>query len=393
METRLGTGLRALLITACAVILIAGLQAAAELVVPVLVALFLSVLFIPLVATLQRKGVPNWASVPVTFLIVLTVFVLLSLVVGRSINQFRGNLPEYQAGLQDQLREPLAWISAKASALGMDLKPEALREKFDTQRVFGWLGQATGAIADLLSNTMFVVLTVLFVLAEAAGFPSKLREAFGADGLAFGESAKVVVALREYLRIKTFTSALTGLLAGLLCWIFGIDYPLLWGLAAFALNYVPTIGSMLAALPPVLLAFVQPVDAGSSALTRTLFVGGGYLLINTVIGNYVEPRMMGRKLGLSSLVVFLSLVFWGWVLGPVGMLLSVPLTMVVKILLENSSDLRWAGVLLGPGGEDVSSLAQLDAQLDRAADAEEESEGGEEPAHGEEPPDPPARSS
>lgn len=367
-SARLGTGTRALLVGACSIVVIAGLKSSAEIVVPVLVAIFVALPCVPLVAALQRRGVPNWAAVPVAFLLALVVLVLLSLVVGRSINQFRESLDPYYQSLQLQLAEPLAWIASTARDLGMDLSVATLRDKFDTKRVFDWLGDATGAIANLLSNTLFVVLTVMFFLAEAAGFPAKLREAFGGRDTAFGQSARAALALQEYLRIKTLTSLATGVLAGLLVWAFGIDYPLLWALAAFALNYVPTIGSMLAALPPILLAFVQPIDPGSSALTRTLLVGGGYVAINMIIGNLVEPKLMGRKLGLSSLVVFLSLVFWGWVLGPVGMLLSVPLTMVVKILLENSSDLRWAGVLLGPGGEDTSSLVALDDELDRVAE-------------------------
>jgi len=129
---------------------------------------------------------------------------------------------------------------------------------------------------------------------------------------------------------------------GLWCWILGVDFPVLWGLLAFLFNFIPNIGSILAAVPPVLLALVQ------FGIGRTLAVAGGYVAVNMVVGNVIEPMVFGRKLGLSNLVVFLSLVFWGWIWGPVGMLLSVPLTMVVKLALEHSEQYHWVAVLLGP---------------------------------------------
>ncbi len=125
--------------------------------------------------------------------------------------------------------------------------------------------------------------------------------------------------------------------------IIGVDFPLLWGMLAFLLNYIPTFGSILAAIPPVLLAMVQ-LGPGHAIAALAVFV-----MLNVLLGNFVEPYFMGRRLGLSTLVVFLSLVFWGWVWGPVGMLLSVPLTMIVKIMLENTEDLSWIAVLLGAG--------------------------------------------
>ena len=143
------------------------------------------------------------------------------------------------------------------------------------------------------------------------------------------------------MAIKTLTSLATGIFVGIWLAILGIDYPVLWGLVAFLLNYVPNIGSIIAAIPAVLLSFIQ-ID-----MFHALFAALGYVIVNIVIGSVIEPRVMGRGMGLSTLVVFLSLVFWGWVLGPVGMLLSVPLTMILKIALEHNEDTRWIAVLLG----------------------------------------------
>ena len=120
--------------------------------------------------------------------------------------------------------------------------------------------------------------------------------------------------------------------------LIGVDYHVLWGLLAFLLNFIPTFGSILAAVPPVLLAIVQ-LGFGEALMTAALYVA-----VNVIVGSILEPRFMGKGLDLSSLVVFLSLVFWGWILGPVGMLLSVPLTIMLKIALESSPDTHWAAV-------------------------------------------------
>jgi predicted PurR-regulated permease PerM len=135
------------------------------------------------------------------------------------------------------------------------------------------------------------------------------------------------------------------LVIGLLVWACEVDYPVLWGVLAFLLNYVPNIGSILAGIPAVLLGFLQ-----HGSLTALVLISG-YAGVNIVMGNLIEPRFMGRGLGLSTLIVFLSLIFWGWVLGPVGMLLSIPLTMIVKIALESNKDTAWISVILGSGAE------------------------------------------
>jgi predicted PurR-regulated permease PerM len=158
--------------------------------------------------------------------------------------------------------------------------------------------------------------------------------------------------VNRYLIIKTAASLVTGILIGLWVWILGLDFPLIWGLLAFMLNYIPTLGSIIAGVPAVLLGFIQ-FGPG-----RALMVAVGYLVVNAVLGSVVEPRFQGRGLGLSTLVVFLSLAFWGWVWGPVGALLSVPLTMTLKIALESSPDTRGIAILLGsnppPGSAPVS---------------------------------------
>ena len=138
-------------------------------------------------------------------------------------------------------------------------------------------------------------------------------------------------------------SIATGGLAGLLCWAAEVDFPLLWGIFAFALNYIPAIGSIIAGIPPVILALLI------HDVKHAVAVACGYLVINGFLGNFMEPALLGRRFGLSTVVIVISVLFWGFIWGPVGMLLAVPLTMLVKVALDNSYELRWLGVAISQG--------------------------------------------
>jgi predicted PurR-regulated permease PerM len=182
---------------------------------------------------------------------------------------------------------------------------------------------------------------MIFILLEASTGETKVRAAFGRSPESFRRPREFLVNLGRYLGIKTLVSIATGLLAGLLTWSIGLDFPLLWAMLAFLLNYVPTIGSIIAAVPAVLLALVQlgPAEALATAM--------GFAGINVIFGNFLEPKLMGYGVGISPLVIFVGLIFWGFVFGPVGMLLSVPLTMALKLALESDERTRWIAILLG----------------------------------------------
>ena len=197
-------------------------------------------------------------------------------------------------------------------------------------------------LANVLSNTFIILITVAFMLLEASRFPAKLRAALGDNNPVLSNIQQIVADVRRYMVIKSMTSALTGILVSTLLTVLEIPYPFLWGLLAVLFNFVPNIGSIIASIPAILLALISEDPVATATL-----VAVGYVIINCFISYAIEPRFMGQGLGLSTLVVFLSLVFWGWVLGPVGMLLSAPLTMIVKITLENSEDLKWLAVMMG----------------------------------------------
>lgn len=325
-----------LLASACLVIIIAGLKTAAPVTVPLLIALFVSMISLPLLNALQSWGLPPWLAVALTFVAVVSALALMGLMIGGSAAEFSAQVPKYRQRfsiLSDQFQQ---WLAARN--IPIEATPE---------RIADWVLQAvTGTLQGLLKvlqNTLLVVLAVIFVLAEAINFPRKLEKAVGGSKNATLRFQKIRSEIQHYLGIKTMVSLATGgVIAGAMGLV-GIDFPLLWGLIAFLLNFIPALGSLLAAVPPILVALVQPdLGLGGAVVVALIF-----LTVNVVIGNFIEPYLMGQGLGLSTLVVFSSLIFWGWVWGPVGMLVSVPLTMMLKILLENSKELQWLAILLG----------------------------------------------
>jgi predicted PurR-regulated permease PerM len=185
----------------------------------------------------------------------------------------------------------------------------------------------------------------IFILLEASNFPYKIRRISGTSDASMLRINTYINTVKRYIFLKTIISLGTGVFVSVWLAVFGVDQYVLWGLLAFLLNFVPNIGSIIAAVPAVLVAMIQ------GGLELAMWATVGYVIVNVVVGNVVEPKVMGHGLGLSSLVVLLSMVFWGYILGPVGMLLSIPLTMMVKIGLEGNEKTRWVSILLGPDEE------------------------------------------
>lgn len=328
-------GAHYLLMAASFVVVVAGLRAAAAFFLPFMLAFFLAVLSLPVLTFLQRHGVPRWLALLLTLTLDISILLGVVALVGGSLQEFTAALPRYR----DRLDTMVASTVASLEARGIQASEWVSTDLLSADKVMDLVGATLRGIAAIISQTALVLLIMGFVLAEAAGFPAKLRHAFGRTGDV--RFSKVTREVQRYLVFKTLICLVTGVLAGVWVSVLGLEFALLWGMTAFVFNYIPNLGSILAAIPPVLLALLQQGPG------LAVVVAIGYAVINLGLGNLVEPNLMGRKMGLSPLVVFLSLVFWGWVWGPVGMLLSVPLTMIVRILLENTEDLRWVGILLG----------------------------------------------
>ena len=330
-------GARFLVNVAAFVIVIAGMRAAEPLLVPLLLAAFFAIICAPPLIWLEEKGFPRGIAILIVITAIIGVQVLVATLIGTSVNDFTANLPRYEERLQEEVGAIRNWLENR----GLPKSNEALVESFDLKAVFRVIGKTLGGIGTLLSNTFLILITMIFIVLEASSFPQKLRLISGDSSESLSNLQKIVNNIKHYVAIKTLVSLATGMFIAIWLIALGVDYPWLWGLLAFFLNFVPNIGSIIAAVPPTLLAFVQ------FGFIKLLLTALGYVIVNVMIGNIIEPRFMGRGLGLSTLVVFVSLVFWGWVLGPVGMLLSVPLTMTVKIALESNEDTRWIAILLG----------------------------------------------
>lgn len=346
--------LRALFAISAVVVIVAGVRVAATLLVPLAIAGFLAMVCYPLVSWLERHRLPKGAAVGLTLAALLTTLLGPGLVVHGAATQFAAAAPRYQARLGAMTAGWFEWLQAQ----GVDTSQ--ISEILNWAAVLDLAGGLFTNVAFLLSNALLVLFVVAFVLMEAGGFPDRLYQAFLVDRAAIDRFHRVTDEVLVYLRVKTAVSLVTGLLVGLWATALDIDFAVLWGLLAFLLNYIPNFGSILAGVPPVLLALVQ-VGVGRAAA-----LAGGLMAINFVLGYLVEPYMTGRQLRISPLVVVLSLVFWGWVWGPIGMVLAVPVTMVVRILLEHSPELRWAAVLL-EGGRPAGGGAPTPSERGAAA--------------------------
>jgi len=335
---------RILLTLAAFIVVVAGMRAAQDLLIPFLLSLFIAIVVTPLLNWLRGKGIPTGVAILLIILLIILAGFLIAVLVGTSLTDFSNSLPAYQKGLQAKTSELLAFLETK----GVEIMDETFLEFINPGAAMRMTSRLLTGLGNLLGDTFLILLVVVFMLLEAANFGAKMERAVEPGSPSIDRSSVFLDNIKRYMVIKTWTSLGTGVIVTVWLTIWGVDYAILWGLLTFLFNYIPNIGSIIAAVPPVLLALLQlgPWTA--------LAVGLGYLAVNMVIGSFLEPRLMGRGLGLSTLIVFLSLLFWGWVLGPVGMLLSVPLTMSMKIALASFEETEWISTLLGSSrGKDV----------------------------------------
>ena len=333
-------GFRLLVMTASLVIVIIGIHSAQSVLSSFPVAIFLAMLGTPPVLWLERHRMPPVVAVMSVMTGMFFILLIVGTIVGVSIDNFYTKLPFYQARLQEQLAVFQSYLETK-DILGMDkLLPGLVSPGAMMSLTSGLLKQLGSAVSD----TILILLTVTFILFEASSFPSKLRAMLGQPLHVFPQFTRFVSDMERYMVIKTLISLATGILISLWLYLIGVDSPILWGFPAFLLNYVPNIGSTVAAMPAVLLAFIQMGMGGA------LLATAGYMIINIILHIVIETSLLGRKLGLSSLIVFLSLVLWGGLLGPVGLVLCIPLTMTLKFACQNYKSTRWVAILLGPKG-------------------------------------------
>jgi len=337
----LGDGARALLTVAAAIIVIVGLREARDLLVPIMMACFLAIISYSLTDILRRfLRFPHWLAVTFTVIVdcgvIFGIISLIKFLAADMRSTLQGDLVTRFA---EKFNQVMAWIDQ----LGMGEEARKLVESpqdiINPQQLLSISQAITGQVLSFMSVCTLVLVLMTFLLGEAPLFRRNFRNL---PNSVQGKN-EMIAALRgvqRYLFIKTIASACTGGLAWGLCAAMDVPFAFLWGFVAYVLNYIPTIGSIVAAIPPVLMALLL------GSWGDAFIVTGGYIAINFAIGNGIEPLFLGRQFGIATSVVLLSVLLWGWIWGPLGMLIAVPITVLVKLALKNSPDLSWVALII-----------------------------------------------
>jgi len=329
------------------IVVLAALKAAAVLVVPLLLAITIAVAFQPIAERLHARGLPPMVAALVTLICVLGFIIGIGWLVGTAAGDLVASVPSYAADLASARDDALVWLDAH----DMGSLATGVREFNPGAKLAGVVGGLLLMTTGILGNLLTVLFLTVFIQLEAGLLKQKLAMILHREQAPMDRTLQGIAEVQKYLRVKFALSLANGVLLGTWCAIWGVSNPLLWGVLAFALNFVPVIGSLIAAVPPVLLGVVELGWGGALGITA------GYVAVNIVVDNVVEPRLMGRALGLSPLILMVSLLLWGFVLGPVGALLSVPLTVAVRVYCDFHPETRWLGLLLASktkGYQDVA---------------------------------------
>ncbi|MGW4481908.1 AI-2E family transporter [Rhodococcus triatomae] len=362
-------GLIVLLAMAGAVVAIAGVRSFSGILGPVFLALMLVVAVQPLGDWLQRKGLPRWAAVVATLVAVYAILLGLIAALAISIAQLATLLPQYADKADALVADVQTWLSGLD--IGSDQVDKAL-SSIDFGQLIGFLDDILLGLLGVFSNLFFLLALVLFMAMDASSFGDRMRAvAFARPDIAYAFSS-FASGTRSYLIVSTVFGLIVAVIDAGALWAMGIPLPVLWGLLSFITNYIPNIGFVVGLIPPALIALLQ----GGPVLMLWVIVV--YSVINVTIQSVIQPKFVGDAVGLSVTVTFLALVFWGWVLGPLGALLAIPATLLVKaLLLDIDPSTRWANALISgappSAGEmllDEEEAAERVAELQ--AEAEEE---------------------
>jgi predicted PurR-regulated permease PerM len=283
------------------------------------------------------KRIPKWLATILVLFGMIILFSGFAFLIGGTLSSFSGNVSKYESTLTAISNSFVRFLNEK----GLNISNNQVSDLIQPARILEFTAGLANQLLNVMGNTFLIFLIVLFILMEFGSFSVKAKAILSDTDESISYFSTIARNIRHYLGIKTLICLLTGILIYIALLIIGVDYPLLWALIAALMNYIPNIGSIIAVVPAFLFALVQ------LGLGGALWTLASFMLVNNVLGNIIEPRIMGKGLGLSTLVVFLSLLFWGFILGTVGMFLSVPITMTLKIILEQNEKTRWIAILLG----------------------------------------------
>ncbi len=314
---------------------------------PVILAIFIYFILDPLICFFEKKRIPTGISIFLTLLIAVLLFFLLGMMISNSIDAFSESFPAYEARFNSLMTQIQKTFHLSDNFLSGDWKNDPyLKDVMENFSITGLVRSVLGSISKFLSKFTLVMLFLIFILMGRNQFEKKVTNAY--NEIISKRLIKIIhnvhESIRTYIGMQTLISFVTALLVMAVLFFFGMDFIIIWGLLTFLLNFIPTIGSIFAVLLPVTFAFLQFEDA-----LIVLWIAIVLSIIQFTIGNLIAPKIMGKSMNLSPLLVLFSLLFWGWLWGSVGMFLAVPLTVVIKIVFENIDGLRPLSVLMGGG--------------------------------------------
>lgn len=334
---------RLLIVTLSILLIVLLLHLARELrtiLQPLLIAFFIGYLILPAHGWLVHHGISRWSAIVVFLTALLVVLFFLGALVRSNIQQAEMRLPGYGKRLEQLVERGMSYLPME--------KDQAEKWLIDAQRdataeLTAWLQTAVRQSLDFLIWMFVVLIYLIFLLAERVGFPDRLRRAFGEihGSRVLGIVESINQAISQYIAVKTFVSLLTGAASFVVLAAFGVDFAIMWAILIFLLNFIPYLGSLLATALPILLSFLQFDDAWKGIAVAVLLIA-----IQQAVGMLIEPKLAGQRLGVSPLLIILSLAFWGLVWGIVGMILAVPLLVTVKIILDNIPETKSVATLM-----------------------------------------------
>jgi AI-2 transport protein TqsA len=322
-----------------AVLVLAGIRSVAWLVGPVFLALMIVIAIAPVQSALLRRGWPAWLSTLVLVLLVTGVLVVFGLVFVVSIARLAALLPQYA----DQADKTLQSVESSLKGLGVD--PDQLKQAVDSvnpAKLVALIGTVLAGLSGLAMSLVFLLCLMLFLSVEAGGVDQRLA-AVAADRPQLETALRSFAAgTRSYLVVTAVFGLIVGVLDGGALWIIGVPLPVLWAVLSFLTNFIPNVGFVIGLVPPALLALL------TGGVSEMLVVIAVYCVLNFVIQTVIQPRFVGDSVGLAMTTTFVALVFWAWLLGPIGALLAIPLTLLAKALLVDvDPTARWAIALAG----------------------------------------------
>lgn len=347
-----------LLAVASGVAILAGMRAAAPIIGPVIVALIITIAWSPGSTWLRGKGWHPSAAALTGILVGVVGMALFVALVWSSLIQLQDNLPAYQPRVEALQRT----ITARLSDLPIDSSRLFSGDMLRPSSLVGYAVSFVRRLTSAVGNLFFLVLVMAFMMLEAVRYPQKLRDALAASSTGVEQFNRFTQSIRDYVVINSVFGMIAATLNTVVLLILGVDYAILWGVLSFLLSFVPNIGFAIALVPPALLGLIE------FGFARAGMVVAGYTLINFLVDNVFKPRFVGESLDLSALVVVLSLLFWGWLLGPIGALIAIPLSIATKFLFEGFEESRWIAHLMSDQG--VTPAQVVTGDVKETANAE-----------------------